>query len=951
MPATTPPQQPGSFARLVWRTAGNALICAAVVVVYLVMRHGSWVALQEALGVGHTPLHDFKGFFYPMGSSLFERREPIPGFYYSPTAALGFALLARLPYEVAATIWALLLIAATVRLGWHCREMLPRSPWLGWILVFFSYPLWHNLKFGQVSVLVVVLMVEFIHHYERRPHLAALALAGAITIKYYAALFLLIPLAYGDIRRLAETTAYTIVGLFVIPTAILGLNDTVAFYTAVSTALHDRFGSEILDPNSQSVVSVLLRWGPHRSQAWWPSIVSLIRWGSGLALLANAWVLIRRGNDKPHLHQAAAMLFAATPWFVDTSWPHYFMFIPWCCAVVFSALERTPTETGRVSMWRLTTLLWIALAAVTASMPWFDRFNHRILFVKQGWVFIANLMLVFGLLIHQVHQLRASHKPNSKTIAKEQLLHWSVVIGLVWVVSAAILGRWWLEPYDDAYFFKRFALNALEHGVYAWNVDEGPVHGNTSQLFQLLITPIVAMAPQHTIIWVRIFLGASLVTSILLLRRQLSLLSQAPLVLLMLSPIALTTVWTGMETAVVFVFEAALIVALAQERSRVTLVVLVALLYLARPDTLPVALTAVFIMRFHHGWSSLFRDGIAIGAVVGILLLGLWAYYGTPFPIAFYLKNGGSPIYDEHFVALSVSSKRDNLCLLALVLFPCISILLHVRDVRIWRWVAPAAVLIAYHGFMTIEVMGMHSRYYALALPFLAYATALAYPDYLERSSKLNAFLLLLVQTVALVVFYRMRWIPYHQGWPIGQTASSFYVAMIVASAWVLFGRRLNETTTTGVLLAMGLGMWTAYPLPRLRWPTDRAFLQRHQKHVTSYRGLSRVEHCLGTNIDVFHSEIGVVGLTFPHTNVTDLGGLMSPAFAAGTTDFNALCTEKQPEIIFLPHRNYRSLNQQIRASSCLKGYTQVTEKTSSPLYIRNDRLEAYRCPMPNPKR
>ncbi len=49
-------------------------------------------------------------------------------------------------------------------------------------------------------------------------------------------------------------------------------------------------------------------------------------------------------------------------------------------------------------------------------------------------------------------------------------------------------------PYDDSYFFKRVALNFLRHGVLAWNPQEGPVYGLTSQSFGLLAVVITAHA-------------------------------------------------------------------------------------------------------------------------------------------------------------------------------------------------------------------------------------------------------------------------------------------------------------------------------------------------------------------------------------------------------------------------------------------------------------------------
>ena len=80
------------------------------------------------------------------------------------------------------------------------------------------------------------------------------------------------------------------------------------------------------------------------------------------------------------------------------------------------------------------------------------------------------------------------------------------VLALLWVGV-----RGGLEPYDDALFFLRTADHALQHGTFAWNLEDGPVHGNTSQLYQVVMTAIVALAPEHAIGTSRLLLAGCLV--------------------------------------------------------------------------------------------------------------------------------------------------------------------------------------------------------------------------------------------------------------------------------------------------------------------------------------------------------------------------------------------------------------------------------------------------------
>src|SRR5262245_53389536 len=68
-----------------------------------------------------------------------------------------------------------------------------------------------------------------------------------------------------------------------------------------------------------------------------------------------------------------------------------------------------------------------------------------------------------------------------------------------------------VTPYDDAYFFKRFAHNLLEHGSFSWNPADGAVHGLTSQAFGFVAAGLAALAPSHFVIAAKLFLTACLV--------------------------------------------------------------------------------------------------------------------------------------------------------------------------------------------------------------------------------------------------------------------------------------------------------------------------------------------------------------------------------------------------------------------------------------------------------
>jgi hypothetical protein len=130
------------------------------------------------------------------------------------------------------------------------------------------------------------------------------------------------------------------------------------------------------------------------------------------------------------------------------------------------------------------------------------------------------------------------------------LLPWCAALGVCAAVAYA-----GTSPYDDGYFYLRFARNFVEHGVFARNVADGPVHGITSQLFQLVTTVLRWCMPTHALALAKLFSTACLVGAAGVLHDRARLLTSRPFAATaiataaMISPLVLLTIHTGMETA------------------------------------------------------------------------------------------------------------------------------------------------------------------------------------------------------------------------------------------------------------------------------------------------------------------------------------------------------------------------------------------------------------------
>ena len=124
-----------------------------------------------------------------------------PNYYlYPPLFAVAFIPLAALPYKVAFAVWLLLNVGFLVASLLLCLPPRERRTLLGVaasvLLAGASYPVWHHLKIGQSSLLVLLLLAASLALLRRGRETAAGAiLSGAILLKLtpviFVALFLI----------------------------------------------------------------------------------------------------------------------------------------------------------------------------------------------------------------------------------------------------------------------------------------------------------------------------------------------------------------------------------------------------------------------------------------------------------------------------------------------------------------------------------------------------------------------------------------------------------------------------------------------------------------------------------------------------------------------------------------------------------------------------------------
>jgi hypothetical protein len=197
--------------------------------------------------------------------------------------------------------------------------------------------------------------------------------------------------------------------------------------------------------------------------------------------------------------------------------------------------------------------------------------------------------------------------------------------------------------------------------------------------------------------------------------------------------------------------------------------------------------------------------------------------------------------------------------------------------------------------------------------------------------------------TVALALAYANDWIPTSSADFLSRIHWTSYAGLTLGAAWLLWPRRPShpslDLAVVGLLAVAAVLGWKHPTKFRVR--SDAQLIRIHARQVTTFRGLFDVAHCLPDAKNVYHSEMGVTGLVLWHTRVVDLVGILSDHVIYGE-DFETICERDRPEAIFVPHRNYRRLNEEIQQSPCFSSYRRVVDRSASPLHIREDLAESF---------
>jgi hypothetical protein len=499
--------------------------------------------------------------------------------------------------------------------------------------------------------------------------------------------------------------------------------------------------------------------------------------------------------------------------------------------------------------------------------------------------------------------------------------------------------------WEDGYFFIRYARNTWTNGTMAWNPADGPVHGMTSQLYQLLITLLYPLAPHHVVTVCKLVSAASLAgAAACLFRLRRGPEDGAPALALsfvaLSLPLVINHMTTGMETLVVFAILglwALDYVAFREGRSAPWRMALYAVvIYLVRPDAVLMPLVALLPCLREQPRRAVKAYAMALGGLVACLV-AFKLYYGTALPLSFYVKSYLATVHDSEHVAIFFREKIKNASQFLYFFAPFLFVAVAGRNRVGLALLVAALAFCGYHAVFTVETMGHYSRFYMPAVVPIAAAAILSWSRFRSSTpawltigvvavwAASYAFLKDLDRSSRIAVFIR----------------PGFEVPYVVALSLALLPiRRLERILAAGAIAVAAAGAFYNYRVNRAPLMDDAAILLRQIKPRKVFLGIVPLLQLDPRH--VYHTDMGAPGLLFPDAKVTDLDGLLNEEITIERRSFEELCQRDRPEAIFLPNKAYASLRAEVLRSRCFRDYQGVMRRDGSALHIRKDLVPRY---------
>ena len=278
------------------------------------------------------------------GETLYQRADGHYMFKYLPASALIYLPFSHLPIEFAKATWfalSLLLLAASFALILQLVP-LPHRPYLLLVsvLVLAKYFL-HELRLGQINILVTTLMLLATSALSRRAEPGSDAAAGALVgiataLKPYAALFFPYFLLTRNWTAAAAGVAVLAIALWV-PAVFYGSDGNVQVLREWAVTLSQSTPGQLTNNDNVSVFGFFAKWLATPTGALLASAMVL----AILALLMLA-VILRHGKARNPATLECAMLLTLVPLVSPLGWDYTFLMSLLAVALLINAFDTFP---------------------------------------------------------------------------------------------------------------------------------------------------------------------------------------------------------------------------------------------------------------------------------------------------------------------------------------------------------------------------------------------------------------------------------------------------------------------------------------------------------------------------------------------------------------------------------------------------------------------------------
>lgn len=216
-------------------------------------------------------------------------------------------------------------------------------------------------------------------------------LAFAAAIKFYPSFFIVYLILKRDVRTCVTFVLAAFIFYLVFPATILGFSNWFEFEKITSNAIKN---GRILshDVNSQYIVQVGLRWFTvffdQSAGVVAAQVLTIVGYGIALSCFAMVWFLQRRVLCEKY-GLSIVVIFLSIPFVLKTSWPHYFVYLPFCQVAVFTYYAQFFRTTKGKALSALP-----VLSMLLSSIFLFNLFPHWSIYNSYGMLFLSNLFLL-----------------------------------------------------------------------------------------------------------------------------------------------------------------------------------------------------------------------------------------------------------------------------------------------------------------------------------------------------------------------------------------------------------------------------------------------------------------------------------------------------------------------------------------------------------------------------